>query len=218
MPLQPGLRSFNAARLLVALALPAADRPEREPHEPHPPSLCSLGAVQACVEENQLAGNELRTAVAGIDIQLGAASAHLEELRRERDDQGAVLAALSAEATDLSSEISFLAAPPPEPSGEILLNFPTLEEFFGLTRLERQWQERYPGERAGKLSDRLRERKTAESSLKPSYDAVAEQFQQLSNQIASWGGERSHLVTEVGQHAVMCNGGCHDQVCGTREP
>jgi len=204
--------------LLCLLFFPLAafaEHPDRPDHEPHP-VLCDQGAVAACVDRERAAGESAQASGHSFDAEISALEAPLTEMKTNRTNYSALLGSLQSEQAALSSEILFAKQGEAAPSKEIMAGFPSAENFFRLTPLERNWLDRYPQERAQNLISRLQDGKAEIAELSARIQEISSKFDGLNGQYQSLSLQRGNLFTAAQQHATMCNGGCRDQICPPR--
>lgn len=192
-----------------------ADRPERgEQGERgrHAPS-CDHGQVNECVARNQAVGNERRT-------QARRSGARLEVLRTQTEDLAVVKARYenkrvenTAETNALNAEIEFANRAASENAAAPLEEFPSLEDFFRLHPLQKNWSDRFPTERAQKLTERVREAETERAVMERALEKITGDFASLNSELQSVTDEHNNLLAQISQHDHMCERGCQASIC-----
>jgi hypothetical protein len=204
--------------LIFLSQLAFADRPDGgEFHEPHH-ATCDAGRVLACVAHEQQAFNVDNGAAAAYNAQIAELDLQLPEAKLASDDAEAEEKKFVEEETALSSEIEFLAAPAAPTAKEIFPGFPPVEDFFGLTSLEKSWGGQYSAPLRQKLIEVLNSAKELHAAAHPNNQLAIAKFSDLTKQRTQFVDARNAAMYRVAQHVHMLNGGCHDVTCPPTEP
>lgn len=112
-------------------------------------------------------------------------------------------------------ELEFLQAKPAEKGADVFPAQLSLEDFFRMHPLHRGWRERYPAERAEKLSGLLREIKRQESDLNTRFTETEGKKNNTNNEFQAFLAQKNNWLEKARFHDAMCNGGCREFVCSS---
>jgi hypothetical protein len=179
---------------------------------PLPPP-CDMNQVNSCRESERVAGLNSRAAGEALDPKLNALAPLLSRLQADRDQAQRRVADVLEEEILIKEEITYLARGEEPMAKEILPGFAAEEDLFGLTESEKNWQERYPAERAQALNTQLGEAPSQEKEYRTQYQEISTKFDSLNGQFQSLQSQKANLFAEATSHANMSNTGCFQRIC-----
>jgi hypothetical protein len=202
--------------LLQLSSLPPLARSEpREPREINPP-VCNQSLVSQCIQKHQAAAALVRSWLSAHENKLRAIEGELASLNRSLSSIFAEKSSVLSDASRLRAELSFLRAKAIEAPPGLLGGKISLENFFHLHPLHRAWRERYPEERAQKLTDSLAETGKKEADLNDRATRLGTEKEKLDNDFQSVLSQKNSWLGEARGYDGMCNGGCREQLCAPR--
>lgn len=209
---------IQTAICLLLFQNPAHSIPrEFEPREPRMPQ-CNQGKAFACRDAHRAAEDQARLQASSMNPEIQSTQARLEKISALQTELRIKNSQLLSEKNLLSAELAFCGNSENQRRSKILGEFPDLEDFFFIHPLQKKWAERYPSERAVKLSTRLNEVKTEELESITKLDRISSNFHDLSAHLEALNSRKSKFLEEAAQHESMWKGGCIDEFCPSPQP
>ncbi len=178
--------------------------------------ICNMAPVNNCIQRHAEARARLQTLVNSNAPIVEEASRRVQEISNEISLLEADRNSLRIESQMIERELDFLGEAVAQPAlvidGQV-----SLENYFGLTTLERDWQERYPAERSGMLSKVLAKTRESEKRIQESIDRQLPDLQAANSRYKSAQTQNNKWLAEAHEHDGMCNGGCKIQHCPTQD-
>ncbi len=176
---------------------------------------CDPALVHACQVKSQTAESSDRERAHGYLVAMEILYRKINAVEETKLDHEKRLIELKQEMAFLHAEILFTQRTEREEAANLFPGFPTLENFFSLHSLEKSWRDRYPQERAQRLSIRIAEAKKEESDLSARAQKISGEFQFLNDQYQSAREQKDVHFARVNVHIFMFNQGCYTQFCAT---
>ncbi len=180
--------------------------------ERHPP-VCHQGAVMGCVQKYQGALQRAHELANGLDPRLQGISGSLAILEKNLSSLEAEKKSFMIELTLLRDELDFLRAKKETGQSSLLSSLLSLEDFFNMHPLHRNWGERYPVQRAENLSAHLDEAGKKEADLIARITRSETEKTKLSNEYQSVLSQKNSWLAEAHGYYGMINRGCRAQLC-----
>jgi hypothetical protein len=199
--------------LAFLITLPAAaqpiERPDKEPYHP----TCNQGQVEACRQKYADAINLVQSWLRDLEPRLQTAYDHAAFVDKSLSSMKIESSSIAAEKKMLSRELGFLRGKPPAKTTEVFSGRLSLEDFFHMHPLHRDWRERYPAERGEKLSALLNEATKKESDINARVALVDAEKAKATSEYQSALSQKNSWLGDTWKYEGMRNGGCQDDIC-----
>ncbi len=185
------------------------DRPGPIEHQP----TCDQTRLNACLEQNRNAVNAIRARAQAFEPSMRAIEAQLPALQSAAMAQQKQIELRRTEIALLTAEIEFSGLTTDPPAAAVLPGFLPMEELFGLHALEKNWHERYPGERVQILTSRLKEASDEASELTARNATISGEIQRLNSDFQLVISQRGVQLTAANQQENGGNRACNHDIC-----
>jgi|GEM_PF-6139579 len=204
------MRNFMLALLPILSTLQAVAEPrEREAH----PRGCSASLVDQCVLHYRRAGETVRSWLAVHELKVRALEKETLVLQKSLSSISQEKSSIASDLFHLREELGFLRPTVAEKGSGLLGNRVSIENLFRMHPLHRGWRERYPSERAEKLSVALANASKKESDLNARIARIEAEKTRYDNEFQSAVVQKNSWLAETRQYEQMCNSGCRERVC-----
>ncbi len=197
--------------MLLVCLLPQPGLAEFRERELHPPR-CDHNVVNACIASERAAATFKRNQLVNLEPTVVALRAKLEEYGKNLSHLGKEKGAFLIEQSMLGAELEFLRAPAPVKGGDVIASL-SLEDFVRMPLLHRSWRERYPEERAERLSALVDDNAKRESDLSVRIAQIEADWRKVNNEFQSALARKNTWLDEIRSHDAMCSSGCREQLC-----
>lgn len=206
------MRTHTLYLFLLSASTAIAEPREPREHETHPRG-CSYSLVDQCVLHYRRATETVRSWLLEHEPKVKALEKELQVLNKNLSSISLEKNSIASEQAQLRAELQFLRSPSPEQTRGLLGDQISLENLFRMHPLHRGWRERYPEERAERLSVTLGENTKTEIDLNARIARIEAEKAKRDNEFQSVLVQKNSWLAEARGHEQMCNSGCRERVC-----
>ncbi len=193
---------------LIAIAREPGEQPDR-PGDFHQPR-CDRNGLDVCYARCSDAATTARRLISALEPRLQALSSEMSALNESRAAHERKLEQTQSEISVLTKEINFTRGFMNKNTAPLLPGFPSLEDFFRLHPLQKNWLDRFPTERGQKLTTRLHEAKGEEGDLSARRAKIMGEFQALNSEYQSVSQQKTNLLAQASEHENACPKTCRE--------
>lgn len=201
--------AFLSLLAICPTPLDAREFSDREP----PRRPCNTTRVNECVQQHRnamaLVQSWINTREPLLQAALRARTSFEEIAKRVLEEKNAIDSAVNS----LQREVDFLRAKPGNKPIDLIPGALTLEDFFRVEALQRDWRERYSPESADLLSKELEVFKKKQKRVDEQVKQISKNYTQKDNEFKAAEIQKNTWLDQLRGHYRMTISGCAEHIC-----